>query len=62
MTIDSKFESDPTKIAEGFNGYFSSIAEKLQQKIFPNENINFTQYLKTPLNQNYFLPPSLQMK
>ena len=54
MTIENKFETDPTKIAEGFNGYFSSIAEKLQQNIYPNENISFTHYLKTPLNQNFF--------
>ena len=54
MTLDNKFESDPTKIAEGFNGYFSTIAEKLQEKIYPNESLNFTQYLQTPLNQNFF--------
>ena len=34
MTIDNKNESDPGKIAEGFNSYFSSIAEKLQNKIY----------------------------
>ena len=54
MTIDNKFETDPIKIAEGFNGYFTSIAEKLQQNIYPNQNISFTQYLKTPLNHNFF--------
>ena len=53
MKIDNKFETDPTKIAEGFNGYFSSIAEKLQQNIYPNGNI-FTRYLKTPLTYNFF--------
>ena len=33
LTDDNKLETDPTKIAEGFNSYFSSIAEKLQNKI-----------------------------
>ena len=30
MIMDNKNESDPGKIAEGFNSYFSSIAEKLE--------------------------------
>ena len=54
MIVDKEFETDPTKIAEGFNDYFSSLAEKLQQNIYPNENISFTQYLKTPPNHNFF--------
>ena len=54
MTINDNFETDPTKIAEGFNDYFSSIAEKLQENIHPNENINFTQYLDTPKSKFLF--------
>ena len=33
LSGNNKLETDPTKIANGFNDYFSSIAEKLQQKI-----------------------------
>ena len=49
---DNKLETDPTKIAEGFNNYFSSIAETLQEKI-PILNNSFTKYLNTPLNHNF---------
>ena len=45
-------ETDPTKIAEGFNVYFSSIAEKLQQNISFGDN-NFSKYLHTPLDYNF---------
>ena len=52
MLIDKEVISDPSKIAEGFNSYFASIAEKLQQKTVFGEN-NFTKYLSTPLNFNF---------
>ena len=40
MLIDKKNTSDPTKIAEGFNNYFSTIAEKLVPKTTPVLNIS----------------------
>ena len=46
ILLDNEIETDPTKIAEGFNAYFSSIAEKLQQNSFGGEN--FTKYLSRP--------------
>ena len=46
------FATDPTKIAEGFNSYFSSIAEKLQQNLSFGNN-NFMKYLNTPLDNNF---------
>ena len=49
---NNKLETDPTKIAEGFNSYFSSIAEKLQEKIPPGNN-HFTKYLNTPNDHNF---------
>ena len=52
MLIDKDLITDPTKISEGFNTYFSSIAEKLQQNISFGDN-NFTKYLNTPLNHNF---------
>jgi hypothetical protein len=53
MFINGEISNDPTKIANGFNNYFSSVAEKLQGKIhsFGNE---FSDYLKNP-NENFFL-------
>ena len=52
MLIDKVLVTDPTLIAEGFNNYFSSIAEKLQQNLpfFDNE---FRKYLSTPLDHNF---------
>ena len=55
ILVDNKLETDPSKIAEGFNTYFSTIAEKLQHEIHFEEN-NFTKYLNTPLNHNFLLP------
>ena len=52
MLIENEFTTDPSKIAEGFNSYFSTIAEKLQQNIIFADN-NFTSYLNTPLNHNF---------
>ena len=41
--------SDPTKIAEGFNNYFSTIAEKLVPKTTPGSK-HFSMYLNNPLD------------
>ena len=53
ILIDGEISNDPNKIANGFNYYFSNVAEKLQGKIhsFGNE---FSKFLKTP-NDNFFL-------
>ena len=51
ILINDELETDPTKIADGFNNYFSTVAEKLQQNIFFNEN--FTKYLNAPLDHNF---------
>ena len=52
ILVNKVVETDPTKIAEGFNGYFASIAGKLQQNIFPG-NSNFAKYLSRPLDNNF---------
>ena len=52
ILVDNKIETDPTKIADDFNGYFASIAEKLQQNIF-SENTDFSKYLSRPLDYNF---------
>ena len=51
ILLNNEIVTDPTKIAEGFNDYFTSIAEKLQQKIYGR--VNFTKYLNTPLENNF---------
>ena len=48
MLIGKEVSTDPTKIADGFNTFFSSIAKNLQSKIyFAGEN--YTNYLNNPL-------------
>ena len=43
-------ENEPTKMAECFNSYFATVAEKPQQNIY-FENTNFANYLNTPVGQ-----------
>ena len=52
ILIDSKNESDLTKIAEGFNNHYASVAKKLQDKIHSN-NTNFTRYLSDRVDSNF---------
>ena len=52
MMIDNKLETNPTAIAEGFNSYFSSIAEKLLPKQTPGTKL-FSDYLSEPVAQNF---------
>ena len=52
ILVNNKMETDQTIIAEDFNGYFASIAEKLQQNIF-SENTDFSKYLSRPLDYNF---------
>ena len=52
MLIGKDLSTDPTKIAEGFNNYFSSIAKNLQEKIYFTRD-DYMNYLKEPLNQRF---------
>ena len=50
MLIGIELSTDPTKIVDGFNSFFASIAKNLQSKIyFAGED--YTNYLNSPLNQ-----------
>ena len=52
ILINNNLENEPTKMADCFNSYFTTVAEKLQQNIY-FENTNFANYLKTPVVQNF---------
>ena len=52
MFIDGEFTNDSTKIANSFNNYFSTVAEKLQGNIY-SFGADFTDYLKNP-SENIF--------
>ena len=57
LTINNKVTTDPTKIANEFNDYFSNIAENLQEKIFNTGN-HFTEYLKDRNEHSFFINPT----
>ena len=52
MMIDNSLQTNPTDIAEGFNAYFSSIAEKLLPKHTPGTK-HFSEYLSNRVDQNF---------
>ena len=54
MLINDNNESDPTKIAEGFNSFFSSIAGKLQDNIC-SVNTDFNKYLSDRVATNFVM-------
>ena len=54
MLINDTSESDPTKIAEGFNSFFSSIAEKLQGNIY-SVNTDYKKYLSNRVDTNFVM-------
>ena len=52
MCINKKMESEPTKIAEGFNSFFSSIGLDLHSKI-STINADYSKYLTNPIDANF---------
>ena len=54
MLIDNDLKSNPKDIAEGFNAYFSSIAEKLLPKNTPGTK-HFSEYLSDPVKKKFIL-------
>ena len=49
--------TDPIRIANKFNSYFTSIAHNIQSKIH-SSHTNFTKYLKEPNMHNFFISPT----
>ena len=52
MLIDKSLKTNPIDIAEGFNAYFSSIAEKLLPKHTPGTK-HFSEYLSERVDKNF---------
>ena len=57
LLVDNNLITDPKKVADSFNDYFSSIADNLQKKI-RNHGKHFTEYLKDPNPHTFFLRPT----
>ena len=52
MLIKNANESDPTKLAEGFNSHYATVAKKLQDNIYSN-NTDFKKYLSNRVDSNF---------
>ena len=53
--------SDPSAIAELYNGYFSNIASNLDRDI-PHSNTSLLYFLGAPVENSFFCPPPLIVK
>ena len=56
LSLNENMISDPKEIADNFNDYFSSIACKLQEKIYNGHD--FKNYLHDRLANNFFITPT----
>ena len=56
VRINNNVTSDPTTVANGFNDFFTSIADTVRSKIGPT-NRHFSHYLSTPNRNSIFLDP-----
>ena len=57
LKINDKVETNPDKVVDHFNSYFSSIADKVRNKI-PRSNKNFKSYLRNKQQQSLFFKPA----
>ena len=57
IKINGEISTDPTKIATHFNQYFSTIAEKIQDKIHLPQ-IHFSKYLTNATTESFFANPT----
>ena len=61
MNINGKETNNPQAIADSFNTFFGTIAEKTKSKIF-HTNKSHTDYLRDPNNRSLFLKPTTSTK
>ena len=57
LLVNNKLVSEPKLVAETFNEYFSTIAEKLQHKI-KHAPKNFSSFLQNPNPYSFFIMPA----
>lgn len=61
ILVSKEVTTDPTKIANEFNDYFSNIADKLQNKIY-NTGHHFLNYLNNRNEHSLFIKPTDKYK
>ena len=57
ISIDGQIQSEPEKVANHFNNFFTSIADDIREKIPPSRH-NFSKFLKHRNQNSIFLRPS----
>ena len=57
LELNGKTITNPAKIANSFNNFFGSIAQKVENNIITTHK-SFTDYLKTPNEKSLFLTPT----
>ena len=57
LSINDKEETDPLTIADSFNTFFSTVAQKIENKIIKTDK-HFKDYLKNPVHDSFFLRPT----
>ena len=57
LMVENEILTDPKIIANTFNKYFSTVADKLQDKIFHTSH-DFKNYLKNGNNNSFFINPT----
>ena len=57
LMVEDELINDPTKIANEFNDYFSSVASNLRNKAF-DHNTDFKSYLQNRNENNFFINPT----
>jgi len=57
LNINNEIISDPSKVANHFNKFFTSVAKNLADKLKISE-ISFDEYLKAPIEKSIFIQPT----
>ena len=57
LLVNNELINEPNKIDNGFNNYFSTIANNLQSKIY-HHGQDFTKYLNNRNQNNFFVSPT----
>ena len=58
ILVDDKLINEPGEVANKYNNYFSTIANKLRDKIYKNNNQNFKSYLRNRIDKSFFIFPT----
>ena len=58
MKVNEKEETDPFLISNSLNSFFTTIAQKIENKL-PQTNKHFSDYLQNPNENSFFLTPTI---